>query len=109
MPSPDLLANQLGTPQSASMIPPATVASATTIAPTGFISLVSGTAAIVNVTPPIAGAHMLVLIPTGLFTMTAAGNLITALPAAVVGIPILLFYNPTTGKYANGKLVIAAS
>lgn len=86
---------------------PPTVASAATIAPTTFVTIVSGVAAIVNVTPPIDGAHMLVLIPTGAWTMTAAGNLLTVMAAAAVGQPVILIYNPITKKYANGKLTSA--
>jgi hypothetical protein len=108
-PSNDLLFQNLSTVQGVQQPKPPTLASAAVIAPTTFVTVVSGVAAIVTVTPPIEGAHMLVLIPTGAWTMTAAGNLLTALPAAVAGIPILLFFNPVTGKYANGKLVIAAS
>lgn len=104
---PSLAFQQLSTVQNKTMPTPPTLASAATIAPTTFITLVSGVAAIVNVTPPIDGAHMLVLIPTGAFTMTAAGNLQTAMAAAVAGQPIFLVYNPVTGKYANGKLTSA--
>jgi hypothetical protein len=104
---PDLLFQNLSSVQSDKQPTPVTIASAATIAPTTFMTVVSGAAAIVNVTPPVTGQHMLVLIPSGAFTMTAAGNLVTAMAAATVGQPVLLFYNPTTGKYANGKLSAA--
>jgi len=106
-PDPSLSFQQLSTVQNKGMLAPPTIASAATIAPTTFVTVVSGAAAIVNVTPPIDGAHMLVLIPTGAFTMTAAGNLLTAMAAATVGQPVFLIFNPVTGKYANGKLTSA--
>jgi len=87
---------------------PLTLASAATIAPTGFITFVSGAAAVVNITPPIDGQHMLILIPTGAWTTTAAGNIDKALAANVAGVPVLAFYNPITGKYTVGKLAITA-
>lgn len=109
MPSPDTLFQLLSTVQNAAMPTPQTLASATTIVPTGFLTFVSGAAAIVNITPPIDGAHMLVLIPTGAWTTTAAGNIVTALTAAVANTPILFFFNPITKKYTPGKLVLLAS
>jgi hypothetical protein len=97
----------LSTVQSSAQPKPATIASATTIAPTGFVSFVSGTAAIVNITPPIPAAHFLVLIPTGAFTMTAAGNIALLMAAATVSQPVFLVYSPTTGKYYAGKVTSA--
>jgi hypothetical protein len=101
---PDLNFQDLSTVQSAIQPKPATIASATTIAPTGFVTLISGTAAIVNITPPVSGAHMLVLIPTGAFTMTAAGNIALLMGAATVSQPVFLVYNPVTAKYYAGKV-----
>lgn len=104
---PDLNFQDLSTVQSAQNTKPVTIASATTIAPTTFITVVSGAAAIQNITPPVTGSHMLILVPTGAFTMVATGNLLTAMAAATVGQPVVLIYNPITGKYANGKLTSA--
>ena len=106
--SQDLLFQLLSTVQNANMPTPLTLASAATIAPQGFLTFVSGAAAIVNITPPIDGAHMLVFIPTGAWTTTAAGNIVTALAAAVANTPILFFYNPITKKYTPGKLALTA-
>lgn len=103
----DLDFQNFSTVQSSLQPMPATIASAATIAPTGFITVVSGTAAVVNITPPVSGAHMLVIIPSGAFTMTAAGNLATAMAAATVGQPVFLVYSPTTKKYYNGKVSAA--
>lgn len=107
MPSKDLGLADLMVARGADAAKPPTIASAATIAPTTFVTVVSGAAAIVNITPPADGWHVLVLIPTGAFTMTAAGNLLTAMAAATVGQPVICIYNPNTGKYANGKLTSA--
>lgn len=106
---PDLDFQQLSTVQNNLMPGVRTLASAATIAPTGFITRVSGTAAIVNITPPVSGDHMLVLIPTGAWTTTAAGNIDKALTAAVALTPILAFYDSKLGKYVVGKLTIVSS
>lgn len=107
MPSPDLAFQQLSSVQNGAMPQPPTIASAATIAPTNFVTLISGAAAIANITPPIDGAHMLVLIPTGAFTMTAAGNIALAMAAATVSQPIFLVYNPVIKKYYAGKVTSA--
>jgi hypothetical protein len=100
----DLDFQLLSTVASAAMQKPPTIASATTIAPTSFVSFISGTAAIVNITPPVPNWHMLVFIPTGAYTMTAAGNIGLLMAAATVSQPVILIYSPTTGKYYAGKL-----
>jgi hypothetical protein len=105
---PSLLFQQLSTVQNGAMQPPQTIASAATIAPTTFMTFVSGAAAIVNITPPIDGQHMLVLIPTGAWTTTAAGNIVNALAANVANVPVLAFYNPITKKYTMAKLALTA-
>ena len=105
----DLNFQDLSTVQNNAQLGVRTIASAATIAPTGFMTVVSGVAAIGNITPPVSGAHMLVLIPSGAFTTVATGNIDKALSAAVVGVPILCFYNPLINKYTVGKLVLVAS
>lgn len=98
--SPDLLAANLGTPQSEQQPYPPTIASATTIAPTSFITLVTGTTAVGTITPPIAGQHQLVLVFTdgspGAFVTT--GNLSNTL-APTSKVPVLAFYNPNSATY----------
>jgi len=106
---PDLNFQDLSTVQSDKGPGVRTIASAATIAPTTFITIISGTAAIVNITPPVTGAHMLVFIPSGAWTTTAAGNIDKALAAVVANTPVFAFYNPATGKYSVGKLTIVSS
>lgn len=105
---PDLQFQDISTVHSPLQQKPLTIASAATIAPLTFITFVSGAAAIVNITPPVSGAHMLVFIPTGAWTTTAAGNIVNALTAQVANVPVLLFFNPLTGKYTAAKLALTA-
>lgn len=83
-----------------------TIASAPTMAPTTFMTKVSGTAAVVTITPPVNGVHFLVFIPLAAFTFTTAGNIMTA-GTAVVNSPMLLFYDPITAKYFVGEIIAA--
>ena len=78
-----------------------TIASATTIAPTTPIVIISGTTAIVNITAPSpisAGGGQITLIPTGAFTTTSAGNIAIA-STAVVGKALIMTYDATTTKW----------
>ena len=78
-----------------------TIASATTIAPTAAITIISGTAAIVTITAPApisAGGGTITFIPTGAFTTTNAGNIAIA-STAVVGRAITFTYDVTTVKW----------
>lgn len=85
---------------------PATIASAATVAPSTFMSFISGTVAIATITPPVPGAHMLVLIfttttPTA-FTTTGGNIKYVATPTQ--NIPVLCFYNPLENKYYCGEV-----
>lgn len=103
----DLDFQKLSTVQSDKQPAPNTIASTTTIAPTSFLTYVSGAAAIAQVTPPVTGVHMLVLWPTGTWTMTTAGNISAALSAAVNS-PVVLFYDPALAKYRPCEIPAAA-
>lgn len=88
----------LGTVQGAGSAKPTTIASAATIAPVGFLTMISGTANIDNITPPVLGVHMLCLIGTGAAVLTTAGNILIG-TTLVVQRPTFLVYNPLTAKY----------
>lgn len=77
-----------------------TVASATTITPTGTYFAVSGTTAIATITVPAGwGSGMcLTLEPTGLWSTTNAGNINIA-STAVVGKALLECWNGSTSKW----------
>jgi hypothetical protein len=77
---------------------PATLASAATIAPTSFFTVLTGNVAITAITPPVQHAHMLAVQFAGTAGITA-GNNITTTKASVVGEVMLLVFNPNTQKY----------
>lgn len=78
---------------------PVTIASAATIAPTTFFTVLTGNTAVVTITPPLPDqGHMLAIEFAGTAGVTAAGNIKTA-KASVVGEVMLLVYNPLTAKY----------
>jgi|SRR6185437_5279637 len=98
--SQDLTAANLGTPQSEQQPFPPSIASTTTIAPTSFITRVTGTTAVATITPPIAGQHQLVLIFTdnSPAAFVTTGNLSNTL-APTSKVPVLAFYDPTSATY----------
>lgn len=92
---------QLSTVQSIQQLKPATLAAATTIAPTTFITFVTGTTNIATITPPVTGSVALVLIFTdgspGQFT--TAGNIKLALTTIAQNVPVLVFWDPIGNKW----------
>lgn len=100
MPSADLNFQQLSTVQSAVQPKPPTLASATTVAPTTFLTFISGTTAIATVTPPADGAHMLVFVftTTTPVAFTTAGNVLR-ISTPVQNIPVILIWDPVQAKY----------
>lgn len=77
---------------------PATLASAATIAPVSFLTVLTGNVAITTITPPVAHGHMLALQFAGTGGVGTGGN-INNVKASVVGEAMLLVYNPAAGKY----------
>jgi hypothetical protein len=79
----------------------ATIASATTIAPTKSITFISGTAAVVTITAPTsfaAAGGSITLIPTAAFTWTTAGNIAVA-GTAVVSRALTMTYDSGISKW----------
>ncbi len=99
--SPELEFQSLSTVQGAAMQKPKTLATAATVAPTTFLTFLSGTVAISTITPPIAGAHMLVFVfsttQSGQFLTT--GNIQQSTTTATANVPVYLVYDPSTNKY----------
>lgn len=98
----DLNFQNLSTVQSSLQPKPNTIASATTIAPTTFITYISGTAQIGTITPPVSGQHMLILI----FTNAAPGTMLTTgnIDVAIVptqNLPTFMFYDPASASYTG--------
>ena len=102
--SPDLSFQDLSTVQGKLQKQPVTIASTTTIAPTTYLSFISGTNAIATVTPPAEGAHMLCFIFTAAtpVAFTTTGNIKTV-ATPTQSLPLFLVYNPIEGKYYPGK------
>lgn len=79
-------------------VAPVTIASAAVIAPVTFLTILTGNVAVDTITPPVSHAHMLAIEFAGTAGVTAAGNVKTV-KASVVGMAMLLVYNPNTQKY----------
>jgi acyl-CoA reductase-like NAD-dependent aldehyde dehydrogenase len=77
---------------------PSTIPSAATIAPTTFLTILTGNTAVVNITPPVPHTHMLAVQFAGVAGTTAAGNVLTVV-TSVANVAVLFLYNPNTGKY----------
>lgn len=97
----DLNHQFIGTVASDQTPQPVTLASALTVAPTTFITFVSGTTDITTITPPVTGAHMLVLVFTNVAPpdILTTGNVTAGLTTITQNVPLLLFYNPITEIY----------
>lgn len=98
MPAPELNFQDFSTVNGPTQPKPATLASAATIAPTGFLTVLTGNVAVVNITPPMPSLHMLAIQFAGVAGVTNAGN-VTTTTASVAGQIMLLVYNPLTAKY----------
>ncbi len=100
---PDIAFQDISTVQSNLQPKPVTVAASTTLAPSTFITFITGTTAVNVITPPVTGSHMLALV----FTATNPGAFGTTGNIDVTGITTpgtanrltLMFFNPNTAKY----------
>lgn len=77
---------------------PNTIASAGTIAPTTFLTVLTGNVAVTAITPPVTHTHMLCIVFAGTAGITA-GNNIANTKASVASEGMLLVYNSATAKY----------
>jgi len=77
---------------------PVTLASANTIAPTTFLTVLTGNTVVKTITPPVTFGHMLAIQFAGTAGVDATGNILTA-TASIAGQAMLLYYNPITAKY----------
>lgn len=77
---------------------PKTLASANTIAPTTFLTILTGNTVVKTITPPITQQHTLAIQFAGVAGVDATGNVLTA-KASVAGEIMLLVYNPDSAKY----------
>lgn len=97
----DLLHQNIATVQSKQQPSPVTLASAASIAPTTFITLVTGTTDVATVTPPVTGSHMLCLIFTDAApgSLLTTGNVLIGTTTIAQDVPVLLFYDPAQAAY----------
>lgn len=96
----------MGFPQSEQNALPNTIASAATIAPRHIFTNVTGTVQIDTITPPEPGYHQVILrftnanpVPFG-----TGGNVAIAYDPQQ-NTPIIMHYDPTTGKYYPNAVV----
>lgn len=101
MPSSDLLFQNFSTVQNLTQPKPATIAAAATIAPSTFLTFVSGTTDVATVTPPVTGSHLLVYVPTNAApgSLLTTGNIAVGSTTLTQNIPVFLVYDPSTAKY----------
>lgn len=79
---------------------PKTLASGNVIAPTGFLTVLTGNTVVKTITPPLSWTHMIAIQFAGTAGVDATGN-VTAAKATVAGEVLLLVYNPITKKYVG--------
>lgn len=100
--SKDLSFQDLSTVQSDRQPTIPTIASAATVAPTTFITYISGTVAIATVTPPANGQHMLILVfTTGTPTTFATTGNVSQAIVPTSALPTFLFYDPAAATYTG--------
>lgn len=89
----DLLFQNLSTVQSDKQPAPPTITAAATIAPTSFITVLTGNTAVGTITPPVSGSHLLMIVPGTTTGFTTGGNIVGG-TTTVSGRAYLLAYNP---------------
>lgn len=94
----DLNFQNFSTVQSKLQPSPVTVTAAATIAPTTFMTIVSGNTAIATITPPVTGSHMLCIVPGTTTGFTTGGN-IAGGTTTVASRAYLFIYNPINTTY----------
>ena len=97
----DLLHQNFSTVQSQLQPNPVTMAAATTIAPSTFLTFLTGTTSVATITPPVSGCHMLALVSTDSGTTNATvttGNIQLA-STFVRYKALLMTYDPASAKY----------
>lgn len=99
----DLLFQQLSTVNNNAQPLPPTIASASVISPSTFLTVITGTTSIGVINPFVTGAHMLVFIFTNAnpaaFSIGGSGNIVNA-AQPLQNIPVFLIFNPQTGLYS---------
>lgn len=94
----DLQFQDFSTVQSDKQPKPVTLTAAATIAPTTFLTVLSGNTAVSTITPPVTGTHMLCIVPGTTTGFTTGGNVVGG-TTTTASRAVLLVYNPLTGNY----------
>lgn len=97
----DLLFQNISTVQSALQPKPVTLAAAATVAPSTFLTFVSGTTDVATITPPVTGCHMLALQFTDASPgdILTTGNILVGTTTVSQYTVVLVIYNPNAAKY----------
>lgn len=95
---PDLNFQDLSTVQNALQPKPVTIVAAATIAPTTFMTVLSGNTAVSTITAPVTGTHMLCIVPGTTTGFTTGGNVVGG-TTTTASRAVLFVYNPLTGNY----------
>jgi hypothetical protein len=94
----DLDSANLGTVQSNVQPLPVRMTAAATIAPTTFLTVLTGNTPIATITPPVTGAHMLAIMPGTTTGFTTSGNIVGG-ETTVANKVYLFVYDPVYAKY----------
>lgn len=102
----EALFQNISTVQGALQPKPVTLASAATIAPSTFLTFISGTVDVATITPPVPGQHMIVAIFTDATPgdILTTGNILIGTTTVAQNSIVLFFYNPNAQKYYPAKL-----
>jgi len=95
----DLNFQNISTVQSNLQPTPVTVTAAATIAPTTFITILTGNTAVSTITPPVTGTHMICIVPGTTTGFTTGGN-VSGGTTTVASRAYLFVYNPATATYS---------
>jgi hypothetical protein len=95
---PDLNFQDLSTVASGVQPKPPTITAAATIAPTTFLTVLTGNTAVSTITPPVTGAHMLAFVAGTTTGFTTGGN-VSGGTTTVTGRVYLFVWNPLTNTY----------
>ena len=101
----DLNFQNFSTVQSDQQLTPATIASATAITPTTFLTKLTGSTALATINPPVSGCHMLALVSVdGVIVIGTGGNILVGY-STVQNRVIFLVYDPVLKKYYISAVV----
>lgn len=95
----DLNFQDLSTVQNSLQPKPRTIDAAETIAPTTFLTFLSGTTEVATITPPVTGTHMIAIVAgTTTAAFTTSGNIV-GLTTASTTQPSVFIYDPISETY----------